>query len=74
MAMMQRVIAISMKLADFGTRQAVFFWMVRPNSAVERHGLVEERERRIRERYKVHEEAERSSKKQDIPGVDSCVL
>ena len=47
---------------------------VRPSSAVGCHELNEERERRMRERYKVHEEAKRSSERLDIPGVDSCVL
>lgn len=35
---------------------------VSPNGTVGRYGHTEERDRRIRERYKVHEEAKRSSK------------
>jgi hypothetical protein len=47
---------------------------VRPSSAGGRHELIQERERRTRERYKVHEGAKRSSKRSETRSVDSCIL
>jgi hypothetical protein len=47
---------------------------VSPNGTFGRHGRIEERERRTRERYKVHEGAKRSSKKSETRSVDSCIL
>lgn len=47
---------------------------VSPNGTFGRHGHIEERERRTRERYKVDEGAKRSSKGQETRSVDSCIL